>query len=427
VSTSGGPGAGGASNTSAPDGPGRPLDYVRRIGPGLVAGASDTDPTTVAAIAVVGATTIFGLAWLVLLVAPMLIVVQIISSRLGALGQADLQSAARARFGPALRLVLLASILVVTGLTLAADLEAGAAAVALLTGLPEAWLVVPLALIIVALLALGSYAGIQRVLKYLALALLAYAGSAFLAHVDWGQVLHHSFIPSFSFTHDYIAGGLAIVGTTLTSYVYVWQSVQLAEERPPSAWLRATEADATIGIVFAVVIVWFILVATGATLGVHHRQVHTAPDAARALAPFAGSAASTVFGIGLLASALVAVPVLMSTAAYVTGAEFRWRRGLSEPLRRAPAFYAALGATTLLAVLVTLWSRSPIQLLFDASIAGGIGTPIGLAFLLVVAGDRGVMRGRPIGRGLRVAGWLITGLIAVMGGLYLVDELVGLH
>jgi Mn2+/Fe2+ NRAMP family transporter len=176
-----------------------------------------------------------------------------------------------------------------------------------------------------------------------------------------------------------------------------------------------------------VVIVWFILVATGATLGMHHHRVQTAQDAARALGPFAGSAASTVFGIGLLASALVAVPVLMSTAAYVTGAEFRWRRGLSEPLGRAPAFYAALGATTVLAVVVTLSDRSPIQLLFDASIAGGIGTPIGLAFLLVVASDRGVMRGRPIGRGLRVAGWLVTALITVMGGLYLADQLVGLR
>ena len=106
----------------------------------------------------------------------------------------------------------------------------------------------------------------------------------------------------------------------------------------------------------------------------------------------------------------------MSTAAYVTGAEFRWRRGLSEPLGRAPAFYAALGATTVLAVLVTLSDRSPIQLLFDASIAGGIGTPIGLAFLLVVAADRGVMRGRPIGRALLVSGWLVTGVIALTAG-----------
>ncbi len=410
-----------------PDGPRRPLDYLRRIGPGLVSGASDNDPTTVASIAVIGATTVFGLAWLVLLVAPMLIVVQIISTRLGVLGQVDLQRAARARFSPALRLLLLASIVVVTVLTLAADLEAGAAAVALLTGLPEGWLVVPLALVLLAFLALGSFAGIQRILKYLALALLAYVASALLTHVDWGQVLHHSFIPTFAFTHDYIAGGLAIVGTTLTSYVYVWQSVQLAEARPPSAWLRANDADAAIGVVFLVVIIWFILVATGATLGVHHHQVQTAQDAARALTPFAGSAASVVFGIGLLASALIAVPVLMSTAAYVTGAEFGWRRGLSEPLRRAPAFYAALGVTTLLALAVTWAGRSPIQLLFDASIAGGIGTPIGLAFLLVVAADRGVMRGRPIGRALLVSGWLVTGVIAAMSGLYLVDELVGLH
>ena len=155
--------------------------------------------------------------------------------RVGVLGQVDLQRAARARFSPALRLLLLASIVVVTVLTLAADLEAGAAAVALLTGLPQGWLVVPLALVLLAFLALGSFAGIQRVLKYLALALLAYVASALLTHVDWGLVLHHSFIPTFAFTHDYIAGGLAIVGTTLTSYVYVWQSVQLAEARPPSA------------------------------------------------------------------------------------------------------------------------------------------------------------------------------------------------
>ncbi len=426
MSTPGGPGAGGAPSAT-PDGPTRPLDYFRRIGPGLVAGASDTDPTTVAAIVVVGATTVFGLAWLVLLVAPMLVVVQIISSRLGALGQVDLQHAARARFGPALRLVLLVSILVVTVLTLAADLEAGAVSVSLLTGWPAGWLVAPLALAVLALLAVGSYAGIQRVLKYLALALLAYVASAFLTHVDWGQVLHHSVIPSFELTHDYIAGGLAVVGTTLTSYVYVWQSIQLSEERPPAAWLRATETDAALGIIFAVVIIWFILVATGATLGVHHHPVHTAAEAAQALTAFAGSAASVVFGIGLLASALIAVPVLMSTAAYVTGAEYGWRRGLSEPTRRAPAFYAALAATTVLALLVTLWNRSPIQLLFDASIAGGIGTPIGLAFLLVLAGDRGVMRGRPIGRALRISGWVVTALITLMSVLYLIDELVGLR
>ena len=379
-----------------------------------------------AAIAVIGATTVFGLAWLTLLVAPMLIVVQVIASRLGVLGQTDLQSAARQRFGLPVQHLLLASIVVVTVLTLAADLEAGAASIELLTGAPARWLVAPLAVVVVALLCVGTYQAIQRVLKYAALALLAYAVSACLTHVAWGPVLHDSVVPTFSFAHDYVAGALALLGTTITSYVYVWQSAQLAEERRPSVAQRPTEIDAAFGIVFAVVIIWFILVATGATLGVHHHQVQTAQDAARALVPLAGTAASTVFGFGLLASALVAVPVLMSTAAYVVGAEFGWRRGLSEPVARAPRFYAVLGLATAAAVLVTVSDVSAIRLLFYASIAGGIGAPVGLACLVLVAGDPTVMRGRPIGPALRAAAWIVTAVISVAGVLYLADELVGL-
>jgi len=175
--------------------------------------------------------------------------------------------------------------------------------------------------------------------------------------------------------------------------------------------------------VFAVAIIWFILVATGATLGVHHETVQTSQDAARALAPLAGSAASTVFGIGLLASALIAVPVLMSTAAYVVGAEFGWRRGLSEPVSRAPRFYAALAVTSTAAVVVTLVHVSAIQLLFYASIAGGIGTPVALGCLLVLARDRTVMRGHPIGLALGTAGWVVTATMSLMSGLYVLDQL----
>jgi len=283
--------------------------------------------------------------------------------------------------------------------------------------------VAPLSAAIVALLVLGTNRSVQRVLKYLTLALLAYAVSAILTNVSWSQVLHHSFVPSFSLTHDDIAGALALIGTTITSYVFVWQTVGLAEERPTPDELGPKQLDAAFGIVFAVVIIWFILVATGATLGVHHETVQTAQDAARALTPLAGSAASTVFGLGLLASALIAVPVLMGTAAYVVGAEFGWRRGLSEPVARAPRFYAALAVSTAAAVLVTLGHVSAIQLLFYASIAGGIGTPVALACLLVLARDGSVMHGRPIGGGLRTAGWVVTATMGLMSGLYLLDQL----
>ena len=355
-----------------------PRVALRALGPGLVAGASDTDPTTVAAIVVIGATTVFGLAWLALLVAPALIVVQVIAARLGVLGGTDLPTAARARFRPAVQHTIAVSIIAVTVLTLAADLSAGAAAIGLLAGISAGWLVAPLAATIVVLLVLGTSTSVQRVLKYLTLALLAYAVSAVLTHVNWSQVLHHSIVPSFSLTHDDIAGALALLGTTITSYVFVWQTVELAEERPTPDQLGTKEIDAAFGIVFAVVIIWFILVATGATLGVHHETVQTAQDAARALTPLAGSAASTVFGLGLLASALIAVPVLMGTAAYVVGAEFGWRRGLSEPVSRAPRFYTALAVASAAAVLVTLVHVSAIRLLFYASIAGGIGTPVAL-------------------------------------------------
>ncbi|HWW46027.1 MAG TPA: divalent metal cation transporter [Acidimicrobiia bacterium] len=393
------------------------------LGPGLVAGASDTDPTTVAAIVVIGATTVFGLAWLALLIAPALIVVQVIATRLGVLGGTDLVTAARARFRPSVLHTVALSIVAVTVLTLAADLSAGAAAIGLLAGINATWLVAPLAVVIVLLLALGTSDGVVRVLKYLTLALLAYAVSAVLTDVSWGQVLHHSIVPSFSLTHDDIAGALALIGTTITSYVFVWQTVELAEERRAPERLASTERDAAFGIVFAVVIIWFILVASGATLGVHHEQAQTAQDAARALRPLAGSAASTVFGLGLLASALIAVPVLMSTAAYVVGAEFGWRRGLSQPVSRAPRFYAALVVTSAAAVLVTLVHVSAIRLLFYASIAGGIGTPLALGCLLVLARDTTVMRGRPIGAALRTAGWAVTATMGLMSGLYVLDQL----
>ncbi|HEV2309815.1 MAG TPA: divalent metal cation transporter [Acidimicrobiia bacterium] len=396
---------------------------LRALGPGLVAGASDTDPTTVAAVAVIGATTVFGLAWLALLVAPALIVVQVIATRLGVLGGTDLPTAARARFRPPVQHTIALSIVAVTVLTLAADLSAGAAAIGLLVGASTPWLVAPLAAVIVVLLVVGTSDGVVRVLKYLTLVLLAYVVSAALTHVNWTQALHHSFVPSFSLNHDDIAGALALVGTTITSYVFVWQTIELGRARRAPERLASTEVDAASGIVFAVIIVWFILVATGATLGVHHQQVQTAQDAARALRPLAGDAASTVFGLGLLGSALIAVPVLMSTAAYVVGAEFDWRRGLSEPVSRAPRFYAALVVTSAAAVLATLVHVSPIRLLFYASIAGGIGTPIALGCMVVLARDPTVMRGRPIGSPLHTAGWVVTATMGLMSGLYVLDQL----
>jgi Mn2+/Fe2+ NRAMP family transporter len=263
------------------------------LGPGLVAGASDVDPTTVATMSVVGSTTGFALSWLTLLTLPMLAVIQAISSRVAVAGGADLQTLVRRRYPRGAQLLLLGSVLVVTAMTTAADLEAGAAALGLLLHIGRQWLVVPVAAAVLTVLLLGSYDEVQRVLKYLMLGLLAYVVTAVIAHPHWGQVAHGSLVPRISLRHDYVEGALAILGTTLTSYVYVWQTVELSEERPALSWLRPEEADAIAGIVVAVVIFWAILVATGATLAGHHAHVQTAEDAARRSSPWWATARST--------------------------------------------------------------------------------------------------------------------------------------
>ena len=400
------------------------LDYVRSVGPGLVAGAADVDPTTVGSMAIIGATTVFGLSWLTVLLFPILAVIQVISSRVAIVTGDDLQHLVDRRYGRVAQYSLLGSVLVVVVITIAADLEAGAAAIGLLVHGPWRWFVLPLAAAVLALLLIGSYDEVQRVLKFVLLVLLTYVAAAFVAHPDWRQVVVHTAVPTFRWSKDYIDGTLALLGTTLSSYVYVWQTVELAEEKPALEWLRPKEADAAVGIFVAVAVFWFILVATGATLGVHHLQVNTAADAAAALAPVVGHLAGIVFGVGLLGSALLALPVLLGTAAYIVGAQFDWRRGLSKSVRRAPAFYAITAVATALAVVIAFSGLSPIRVLFIASIVGGIGTPIGLMFLMLVAHDRRLMGGERVEGLVSIAGWVVTALVTIVTVVYLVRLLV---
>jgi len=386
------------------------------IGPGLIAGASDVDPTTVAAIAVVGASTMYGLAWLTVLLLPMLAVIQIIATRVGYFSREDLQTSVAHRYGPAGRWLLLSSVLGVTAITIAADLDAGAAAAGLLVGIDGRWFVIPVGVATLALLFLHDYDQVTRILRYLLVCLFAYALAAVVAHPHWAAVAHASVVPQFRLTSDWTAGALALLGTTLTSYVYVWQTIEEAEDAvSPRASLKVKQRGAVLGIGFAVVIFWAILIATGATLGVHHIHVNTAQDAARALRPIAGRWANDIFAFGLLASAMVALPVLVATCAYVTGAEFHWHTGLSTSIRHAPQFYATLLAAVALGAVIALSDLNPIRVLFGASVIGGLATPIGLIFLLAIANNAEAMHGHPIPRPLNLAGWAVVVIIAAAG------------
>lgn len=355
-----------------------------------------------------------------ILVIPMLMMVQTVSATVGVCTRTGLEDAIRSRYGRLWSLVALVCVLAVSVLTLAADLEGGGAALGLLTGWSYQWFIVPFAVAVGALLTWGSYAGLQRVLRYVLLVFVAYVITAFLARPDWGDVLRHTVVPHFDFSSSaYVAGAIALLGTTLTSYAYVWETIEEGAEHPPLRRLGLVQVDANLGMVISGLLFWFILIATGATLGIHHQQVQTAQDAARALAPLAGPSAALIFGAGLLASAVLAVPVLAGTSAYVMAEAFGWRRSLDARFHRAPAFYLALLISLAVGVALTFLGIGPIQLLFISSIAGGLATPVTLFLMLLIARDRKVMGDQRISRRLTFAGFGVTAVVAAASAIYL--------
>jgi len=382
---------------------------LRGIGPELVSAASDNDPTNVGTAAAVGAQTGYQLSWVALLVAPLLGVVLTIAAQVGAVAREDLQSLTVKRYGRGVAAVFLVSVVVVNLVTIAADLQAGAAGIGLLA---------------------GKYGQVVGVLRYLMLGFLAFGAAAVLAHPDWPRLLQASLVPALSLRRDQVAGGLALLGTTLTSYVYVWETIGRGVEEPPDGTadgggLARARAGAVVGAVFTAVILWCMLVASAATLGRHHQAAASAQDAAGALRPLAGSAAADLFAAGLITSAVVALPVLMATTAYVVGAHFGWRRGLSEGIGHARGFYAVLVASIGLALAVSLAGIPVVGMLVAASVIGGLGTPIGLVILVRLARDPSVMGPRPISRRLAVAGWAVAVIVGGFGLLAILGAAVG--
>lgn len=397
--------------------------WLSRLGPGLISGAADVDPTTVATMVVVGSTTVYALSWVAWLVFPMLAVALVIATRLGAGSGRDLQQAVRDRYGRVFAWTVAVSIVGVNILTIAADMHAGGAALGLLARRDSIWFTVTIAVLVVGLLFWGSLERVQRVLKYVMLCLLAYPVAAFVAHPNWATVSAQTFIPRFKLDPDHVSGALAILGTTLTSYVYLWQTMEQAHERPRGRWLRYRCREATAAGLGTTVVLWFILIATGATLGVHQQVAETAEQAAQALGPIAGRYASEVFGVGLLVSALVALPVLLAATGHVVAVQFRSPNGLPARPRRNPVFTLTIvgSAVVSLAIIIGL-GIPPVKLLFLASLIGGIATPIGLIAMMLLSRDRRVMGDDAIGGRLYAAGWVVTLVITILSVVYLVQQ-----
>ncbi len=352
------------------------------------------------------------LSWLVLLLLPMIAVIQTIAATIGAICPTSIQGAIRRHYGLTWALVALVAVVAVNLVTLTADLEAAAESLKLLTGLPRTYFVLPFAGCIAWLLVSRSYLRVERFLSLLPLIFVCYGISAVLAKPDWVALAHSLVFPHFHFTSPVVTGALALLGTTLTSYVYYWESIGVSERGSPPSELRGAKADAAWGALAPGICFLFILVATAATLGARRtRGLDTATDAAAALKPLAGGWATALFAVGLLASAAIAVPVLAGTSAYVVTQTFGWRGSLDAPFGHAPRFYGILLASLAISAAFAFVGFSPIALLYWASVAGGLATPLTLWFLIAIAQNRAIMGENHIRGRLAVAGWTVTAIV----------------
>ncbi len=343
----------------------------------------------------------------------MLALVQSLAADVGAVCRTSLQGAIRRQFGFGWALVVLAALVAVNTVTLAADVKAGSEALALLTHVAAAYYIAPFAIVAAWLLLSKSYRRIERYLSFVSIVFVLYIGSALLSHVDVSALVHAVLRPQLQLSPAIASGAVALVGTTLTGYAYVWESIGVAERGLGQASIRSFERDAAVGMLLIGVIFVAILIASAATLGREHLVVATAADMAVALRPLAGPWAAELFALGLLASAVLAVPILAGVNAYITAHTFDWMGNLDVEIREAPAFYGVMVASLAVATVLAFVPIAAVALLYWSSVAAGVATPLSLTFLMLVAGNETLMGEHRMNRTVAALGWGITGIVTV--------------
>ncbi|OGE88486.1 MAG: iron transporter [Candidatus Doudnabacteria bacterium RIFCSPHIGHO2_01_FULL_50_11] len=402
----------------------------RLLGPGWVTGAADDDPSGIATYSQAGAGFGNQFLWLAALTFPLMAIVQDMCARIGLVTGRGLASNIRRHFSRRILFFLTVLLLVANIFNLGVDLGAMAAATQLLV--PQAnfaFLVILFTLASVTLQVFVSYRGYARYLKWLSFILLSYVFSALLVGLDWGQVLKNTFVPTLSFTRDQIYIVCAVLGTTISPYLFFWETSQeveeeilegkttvLQREQATGEEIRLARVDTWIGMFFSNIVMFFIIAVTSATL---HEQgifnVTSAAQAAAALRPLAGSWAALLFTLGIIASGLLALPVLAASASYALCETLGWREGLFHKLRSATAFYYIIIAATVIGLLLNFIGMDPIRALIYAAVINGLVAPLVLIPIVLLSSNKKVMRDAVNGRILTLFGWLIVAIMSVVG------------
>ena len=396
--------------------------FLKILGPGLITGASDDDPSGIGTYAVAGASLGYSTLWTALLTLPLMASVQFMCAKVGMVSGMGLAGVLRQHYPRPLLYGAVLGLLIANTINAGADIGAIAAGVNVIVPIPILWMIVPVTVIILVLQVVCSYRVIANIFKWLTLTLLAYIASALFAHPSWSEVLRATVVPTFSLDPTFLSTLVAILGTTISPYLFFWQSSQEVEEEVQMGrhelWQRrgATDTelkyaatDVGVGMFFSNAVMFFIILATAATLHVHGQtNIQSAAEAAEALRPLAGGAAGVLLAVGLVGAGFLAVPILTGSAAYALSEAFGWRYGFGTNPGRAKQFYGVIVVATLVGMLINFLGINPFDALFWTAVINGFVAPPLLLLIMLVSNNGSIMGNRVNGLGLNILGWLAT-------------------
>jgi NRAMP (natural resistance-associated macrophage protein)-like metal ion transporter len=405
------------------------------LGPGLVTGAADDDPSGIGTYSQVGAQFGYGLAWTMFFGFPLLAAIQAICARIGATTGRGIAQNLREHYPRWLLRTVVVLLLIANVINLGADLGAMGAVLALVIPGPVLLFTVAFGVASVLLEVFVSYSRYASILKWTTLSLFAYVGVVFVADVPWSEAIYDILVPQMVFDKDHAMAMVAIFGTTISPYLFFWQAGQEVEEqhrrhikplhvspREAGPELRRIRTDTLVGMGFSHLTALFIIVATAATLHAHGiNDITSAAQAAEALRPIAGDFAFALFAVGIIGTGLLAVPILAGSAAYAVSETFGWVEGLDRKPREAKAFYGVIALATTGGLALNLIGLDPMRALYWAAVVNGLLAPPLMVVTMLIARNRRVMGELVIPRGLEIGGWISTLVMWVVAGVFLLS------
>ncbi|MBE7515549.1 MAG: Nramp family divalent metal transporter [Chloracidobacterium sp.] len=398
---------------------------IEKLGPGLITGAADDDPSGISTYSTAGAAYGFGFLWTMVISVPLMVAVQLMCARIGLVTGRGLGGILRRYYSRKLLLFACSIVLVANTINIAADLGGMAGVAELVTGIGAFWFIPLFTLLILVMLFKFSYAAIAKTFKWLTLVLFAYVIAAFLARPDWSDVLRATVVPRLSFTGDYLMTFVGVFGTTISPYLFFWQASEEIEEKKKEGRIAvghrvgATKEelddardDTVIGMSISSFVAYFIILTTGATLFLNgQHDIQTARQAAEALRPLAGDGAYWLFALGLIGTGLLGVPVLAGSAAYAIAESGAWRGGMDEKPHNAKKFYFVITLSMTIGMCLNYAGLDAIKMLFWSAVLNGVLAPPLIIIILFICNNKKIMGGEVNGKFLNIFGVLAAGVM----------------